>query len=802
MFRSERMMKRLGLTGMFMAMSILLTISLPAQANTFLVINTNDTGDGSLAWAIAQAEANSGPDTVEFAIPTSDPNYNSDKKAWTISITTPLPVMNDGGTFIDGASQAGNVGIDNPNGLEIVIFGKNLGIDLEGFIITSSDNKLYALSIGAFQGFTILFRGTTAHHNAVIGCYLGTDATGMNGYHMKKSEGIRIDQGAHHNIIGGSSDAQRNIISAFYGRAIYIDAGHHNIIKGNYIGVKKNGVNALGNGWKEFDETGNRRDAYEGMLLTSGSYANVIGGPMPGDKNIISANYRAGLRIESTGSDSNVVQGNYIGIGADGETPLPNGEAGIWIARDPGDKNLGEPGPAYNLIGGEVPGAGNVVSGNLSSGIQMRQASHHNRIAGNLIGTNAAATRLIPNSHNGIYFFGNKTEGFPHHNEVGPGNVIIANGEDDDIDPWGAIRMDDEGTCYNWVHRNYLGTNPSGSLVSEYNSGVILGHGANNNLIGPGNTISGNKKCGVWVRHDSTLHNTISQNSIFNNGDWPILTDNGGNMELLPPALLNASGMGVTGSTFPNGLVEIFADDADEAQVYLARVFADGQGNFSWQGTISKQYVTATVTDSAGNTSMLSVSRTVPVELSLFEAKRLPDGNVRLAWRTETETNNYGFYVERKVLENKFTELAYIPGAGTSAAQHDYSFVDKSLRQSHADYRLRQVDFNGQSAYSQIVSLNAQTPNQLSLSRAFPNPFNSETVVSFDLPEAGDILLQVINTKGEVVTTLLKQKMEVGRHSIRWDGVTAQGLAAPSGCYFVRLAMKEQTLVEKVLLIK
>ncbi len=794
--------KRVVLLGLPIVMSMILSIGAPASGATFLVTNTADTGDSSLAWAMTQAEVNPGPDTVGFAIPTSDAKYNSSKKVWTIEILTPLPVMVDGGTFIDGSTQARNIGIDNPNGLEIAIFGKYLGIDQEGFIVNSPNNKFYALSIGAFQGFTILFRGENAHDNWVTGCYLGVDASGMQGYHMKKSEGIRIDQGAHHNFVGGSSENDRNIISGFYGRALYLDAAHHNVIKGNYIGVKKSGIEPLGNGWKDFEETGLRRDAFEGVLLTNGSYANVIGGSLPGEGNIISANYRAGLRLESTGSDSNIVQGNYIGIGADGETQLGNGEAGVWIARDPGDQGLGKPGPAYNLIGGQVPGAGNVISGNLSSGVQMRQASHHNRIVGNYIGTNATATRLIPNSHNGIYFFGNRIEGFPNHNEVGPGNIIIASGVDTFNDPWAAVRMDDEGTSYNWVHGNYLGSNPDGTLASEFNSGVLLAYGANHNLIGPDNIITGNKKYGVWIRHDSTLYNTITQNSIFNNGDIGIITMNGGNRELLPPALLSVNEAGASGSTYPLSIVELFADDEDEAQVYLGWVISDSAGNFSWQGEVPKHFVTATVTDSAGNTSMLSASHPVPVELASFQAGLLANGKVRLSWRTETETNNLGFYVERKTSPGSFASIGFVPGAGTSAQAHDYFFVDRSVSGKEATYRLRQVDSNGAATYSQLVSVTMNAAREFSLSSAYPNPFNSSTVVKFELPEATDAILRVINLRGEIVITLANQRLQTGSHTYHWDGRNSQGVEVPSGCYFVQLTAKSNTSVQKVLLLK
>ena len=70
----------------------------------------------------------------------------------------------------------------------------------------------------------------------------------------------------------------------------------------------------------------------------------------------------------------------------------------------------------------------------------------------------------------------------------------------------------------------------------------------------------------------------------------------------------------VTGLTHPHGLIEIFSDEGKQASTYLGSIRADDDGHFEWNGDMAGPHVTATVTDSAGNTSMLAESRIVPVE--------------------------------------------------------------------------------------------------------------------------------------------------------------------------------------------
>jgi hypothetical protein len=769
-----------------------------AQAGIIPVTNTLDTGDGSLHGAIELAESHVGPDTIVFNLTQQDPGWDRNKGAWRIAIVTQLPEFLDGGTFIDGSSQTRFGGNTNSQGPEIYIYGAAAPFEVPGFIIRSAFNKFYDLSIGAFPSYIFRLYGSASHHNVFQGLYLNLDATGRYPYRMVKSEGIRMTQGPHHNLIGGVLPAERNIMSGFYGRAIYIEQSHYNIIKNNYIGVKKNGIDPAGNGWTSewaTYPTRHRPDAFEGILVTDGSRGNVFGGLEPGSGNVIAANLRAGLRLESTGTDSNYVQGNYIGVAADGETGLGNGEAGLWIAGDPAGNGFG-PGPAYNVV------EKNVISANLSSGVQMRWGSRYNRIVNNIIGANASASKPLPNSHNGIYFFGRSDKGYPLFNQVGPGNIILADGIDTANDPWAAVRLDDPGTSHNNIFANYLCCAPNGLLNSANNSGVYISKGSHHNIIGPDNVISG-KRYGVWIRHDSTVCNTITANRIINMSEQAIYLDSGANENLAAPQIVSATETGIQGMTIARGWLEIFSGPAGQLLQYLGQVQADAQGRFQWVGVIS-DLATATVRDSSGNTSMTATSQVTPVELMLFTYQQLSNGRLRLLWQTATESNNLGFYVEKRGAASVYQTLAFVPGHGTSLDRSDYSWDDKEATTGDAMvyYRLRQTDLDGRTQFSPELAIAPVLPHTLQLYPAFPNPFNEQTRLSFSVPERMYCSLRVYDVLGRCVVQLCNGMLNAGSHAMNWQARNAEGQALAGGVYWMVLTGGDSRQVHKILLLR
>lgn len=191
----------------------------------------------------------------------------------------------------------------------------------------------------------------------------------------------------------------------------------------------------------------------------------------------------------------------------------------------------------------------------------------------------------------------------------------------------------------------------------------------------------------------------------------------------------------------------------------------------------------------------------VPIELSSFTVSN-DQGVVRLKWRTITEVNNYGFDVERKKgtreLEvGSWEKIGFVPGNGNCNSPKDYSFVDKNpCGGSKFNYRLKQIDSDGKSKYSNQVEIEI-LPNKIELFQNYPNPFNPVTNIKFALTKKVNILLSVHNILGELVVTLLNEVKVGGYYNIKFDGSNF-----PNGIYILKLATEDFVQTRKMVLIK
>jgi flagellar hook assembly protein FlgD len=84
----------------------------------------------------------------------------------------------------------------------------------------------------------------------------------------------------------------------------------------------------------------------------------------------------------------------------------------------------------------------------------------------------------------------------------------------------------------------------------------------------------------------------------------------------------------------------------------------------------------------------------------------------------------------------------------------------------------------------------------------FPNPFNPVTTISYNLAAAGDVQLQVYNTRGQLVKTLVAEHQDAGEHSVTWFGGDDAGNRTGSGIYFYRIQTGTFTDTKKMILLK
>ncbi|NUM72350.1 MAG: T9SS type A sorting domain-containing protein [Ignavibacteriaceae bacterium] len=194
-------------------------------------------------------------------------------------------------------------------------------------------------------------------------------------------------------------------------------------------------------------------------------------------------------------------------------------------------------------------------------------------------------------------------------------------------------------------------------------------------------------------------------------------------------------------------------------------------------------------------------NNTLPVELTSFTAK-MTGTNVKLNWATASEIDNFGFEIERTLVtegqDNTFSKIGFVEGNGTVYTPKEYTWIDNTVnRPGRYQYRLKQIDTDGDFEYSDAVEVVFEAPKSFELSQNYPNPFNPSTRISFTVPADSRVKISVFNGVGELIKVLEDGIREAGYHSVVFDAASL-----PSGMYYYRLEAGDFVQSRKMLLIK
>jgi hypothetical protein len=162
----------------------------------------------------------------------------------------------------------------------------------------------------------------------------------------------------------------------------------------------------------------------------------------------------------------------------------------------------------------------------------------------------------------------------------------------------------------------------------------------------------------------------------------------------------------------------------------------------------------------------------MPVELTGFTSV-VNGSNVILIWNTATEINNYGFDIERNIDQKGWEKIGFVKGYGNSSTPQKFSFTDAPIGAASIDYRLKQIDYNGQYQYSSAINVEfsrALVQPKYQLSQNYPNPFNPTTTISYSLPVDGFVSLKVYNVLGKEVSALVNENKKAGSYVVIFDG--------------------------------
>ena len=172
-----------------------------------------------------------------------------------------------------------------------------------------------------------------------------------------------------------------------------------------------------------------------------------------------------------------------------------------------------------------------------------------------------------------------------------------------------------------------------------------------------------------------------------------------------------------------------------------------------------------------------------PVELSSFTSN-VNRNSVDLNWSTVNEQNNSGFAIERKeVTSSTWSNVGFVTGAGNSTVSKSYTFQDRNLATAKYNYRLKQIDFNGNFEYFTLSNeVIVGVPTKFELSQNYPNPFNPSTKINYDLPFDSKVSIKLFDMTGREVATIVNATLPAGYHTVQFNGANMA-----SGMYFYNI---------------
>ncbi|XZE54378.1 PKD domain-containing protein [Planctomycetaceae bacterium SH139] len=341
---------------------------------------------------------------------------------------------------------------------------------LGGIYISDGNNQIGSLVAGLGNvisgnaGDGVLVESLQSVNVQILGNRIGTSVDGLTAA-ANQGHGIHVNDLPALTISG-------NLISGNQGDGIFLTgtAAVNHTIEGNRIGVNATGNAAIGNA--------------NGIALSGRAQNNTIGGTTPGQRNVIAGNRLAGIDLSGEGTSANIIIGNFVGLGTNGQTDVGNQQAGIRIGE----------GATSNIIGGETTlfgtAAGNVISGNQGAGISLEEdaVSGNHVIQGNIIGLSADGNVAVENStavsHGGLWVAssGNTIQD----------NLISGN-------RWAGIYLssNDGNSHDNTIAGNWIGLNRGGTAALGNQRGIYAGAGSHSTTIGgvapeDRNIISGN----------------------------------------------------------------------------------------------------------------------------------------------------------------------------------------------------------------------------------------------------------------------------------------------------------------------
>ncbi len=343
-----------------------------------------------------------------------------------------------------------------------------------------------------------------------------------------------------------------------------------------------------------------------------------------------------------------------------------------------------------------------------------------------------------------------------------------------------------------YTGNNTLTLNTAGTISNESSGSYLIGNltvtrdiSTSESFGGIGVTISTSAWNGVTVQRISGPNGVVTVNGFSGiSREWIITSSNPA------PSVNTVSFNWVDNDN--NGV------NPNNAILYSS---PDGNTSNPWTpkgAPQSRPLISANITSSDVYWTASDPAHPLPVEITTFTAK-VEKNNITLKWITATEVKNFGWEVERSQNNNDWTKVGFVQGSGNSNSPKNYNFTDKDLASGKYIYRLKQIDTDGGSSYSNKLEVNINSEvNGYILEQNYPNPFNPSTIIKFKFAEKTKATLKVYDALGKEVAELFNEIAEPQKeYSVNFNGADL-----PSGVYFYKIESSSKTVVKKMMLLK
>jgi len=210
------------------------------------------------------------------------------------------------------------------------------------------------------------------------------------------------------------------------------------------------------------------------------------------------------------------------------------------------------------------------------------------------------------------------------------------------------------------------------------------------------------------------------------------------------------------------------------------------------------------------STNEETLDSSLPVELAFFNASNYK-GHIVLKWATESETENLGFRLDRRLSGSDDWKTIADPsknpeltGQGSSTSRTDYLFWDKTAKAGQKyDYRLSDIPYSAVYKANSIILEDVELQiEEFALFENFPNPFNPSTHIAYQIETVGDVKISISDIRGREIQSWTAKAQEAGYHEVVWNGQNSQGKSVSAGVYLLRVQAGHDIQSRKMLLLK